>query len=280
MLPMYQSEAMWLNFHSLHMVHHRASYPFAVKVAAGKINAVTGQGWSQGLAREPQDYLVASRQPWLDGFCVGKGVIRQFVAMPLGAGYSVEEQVTGEAEFGGLQLLLYPMKRSAFERRFPRRMDYRGHFPRKRRALPFASKYEAMDEERSCEMGLGAGGQMSQEIYGDTFDLDEWDLSHGSRVFVHLVNSLVWRAITGRTPPTTPPTARQYASAGLPWYHYYDETATPVQGSAILNGVQSVADMGKDRGDVPLPENAPCYPVNVVPVVKKPRRGQVREGSF
>lgn len=282
MLPMYQSEAMWLNFHSRHIVYHQGSYPFAVKVAAGKINAVAGNEWSQGLAREPQDYLIAPRQPWLDGFCVAKGMIRQFVAMPLGAGYSVEEQVTGEAEFGGLQLLVYPMKRTAFERRFPR------HYPtyredmmvKRKRAIPASAKFDDMCEERSCEMGLGAGGRMEQEIYRDDFDLDDWDLSHGSRVFVHLVNSLVWRAITGRTPPTTPPTARQYANAGLPWYHYYDESATPVQGSAILNSVQSVAAMGKNRGDMPLPENASCVPFNVVPVVKKPRRGQVREGSF
>ena len=48
-----------------------------------------------------------------------KGVIRQFVAMPLGAGYTAEEQITGKAEHGGLQIVVYPMKREVFERRFP-----------------------------------------------------------------------------------------------------------------------------------------------------------------
>jgi hypothetical protein len=43
---------------------------------------------------------VAPKHPWLDGYCVEKGVIRQFVAIPLGEGYSLEEQLTGEAEFG------------------------------------------------------------------------------------------------------------------------------------------------------------------------------------
>ena len=62
--------------------------------------------------------MVAPRQPWLDGFCVRKGMIRQFVAMPLGAGYTAEEQITGEAEHGGVQIVVYPMKREAFERRF------------------------------------------------------------------------------------------------------------------------------------------------------------------
>ena len=77
------------------------------------------QEWSNGLHARPQDYMVAPRQPWLDGYCVEKGMIRQFVAMPLGAGYTAEEQITGQAEHGGLQIVVYPMKREVFERRFP-----------------------------------------------------------------------------------------------------------------------------------------------------------------
>jgi hypothetical protein len=94
LMPMYQSEALW--------IHFATSYPFAIKVAAGKINAVTGETWADGLSRPPQNYLVTPGQPWLDGFVVRKGVIRQFVAMPLGTGYSAEEQITGKAETGGL----------------------------------------------------------------------------------------------------------------------------------------------------------------------------------
>ena len=44
--------------------------------------------------------------PRLDGYCVEKGIIRQFVAMPLGEGYSVEEQLTGEPTWGGVQILV------------------------------------------------------------------------------------------------------------------------------------------------------------------------------
>ena len=39
-----------------------------------------------------------------------------------------------------------------------------------------------------------------------------------SRCFVHLTNSLAWRAITGEPPPTIPPTAKQYAQAGVAYY--------------------------------------------------------------
>ena len=41
MFPMYQSEAMWLSFDSNYLQSRGTSYPFAIKIAAGKINAVT-----------------------------------------------------------------------------------------------------------------------------------------------------------------------------------------------------------------------------------------------
>ena len=119
MLPMFQAEAMWIDFSSA-SVDHRAKYCFVVKIATGKVNAVTGEDWRDGINRGPQDYLVVPTQPWLDGYCVEKGLIRQFVAMPLGDGYTAEEQITGEAEHGGIQVVVYPMKREIFERRFPK----------------------------------------------------------------------------------------------------------------------------------------------------------------
>ncbi len=63
--PMYQAEAMWIFFHG--------AYPFAVKIAAGKVDAVTGEDWKNELTKAPQDYVVIPDQPWLDGFCVQKG---------------------------------------------------------------------------------------------------------------------------------------------------------------------------------------------------------------
>lgn len=115
-IPMWQREAMWLQFKA----HRR---PFACKVAAGKINAVSGKEWVKELApSDPsnsgdprQDYLVAPPQPWLDGFNAGGGIIRQFVAMPLGQGYTVEGQVTGKEDFGGIQIMALAPKKGLLE---------------------------------------------------------------------------------------------------------------------------------------------------------------------
>ncbi len=262
MLPMYQAEAMWLNF--------LGSYPFVVKVATGKINAVTGERWKDGVNRDPQDYVVVPDQPWLDGYCVEKGIIRQFVAMPLGSGYSVEEQVTGEAEHGGLQIVAYPMKREAYERQ--RVSEERVY------GAPDSSM--CLMESASPEMGLAAGGRMRQEIYDDEYDFEDWDLRHKSRCFVHIANSMVWRAVTGDEPPTVPPTAKEYRAAGIPWFNYYAEDQTAVEGSKILQKVKSVAQLGKKKGDVPLPDNHPVEIDKVVELRKGLKQSQVREGVF
>ena len=55
-------------------------------------------------------------QPWLDGFNVGKGTVRQFVAAPLGEGLTVEEQINANSDVGGIQLEFIPMKKEYFER--------------------------------------------------------------------------------------------------------------------------------------------------------------------
>ena len=155
-LPMYQAEAMWIRFH--------ADYPMAVKIAAGKINAVTGEAWKDELSDTPQDYLVVPEQPWLDGFCVEKGLIRQFVAMPLGEGYTAEEQLTGEAEHGGLQIAVYPMQASIYE---------------ERQSPPILSSSNVLMDVASTQlnMGLAPGGLMRQEIYEDDYGFDVWDTS-------------------------------------------------------------------------------------------------------
>ena len=57
-----------------------------MKIATGKVCALTGDRWANHLNADPQDYLVLPEQPWLDGYCVEKGLVRQFVAIRLAAG--------------------------------------------------------------------------------------------------------------------------------------------------------------------------------------------------
>jgi len=259
MLPMYQSEAMWLNFTS------PAGYPFAVKVAAGKVNAVTGGPWNDVLQRRPQDYMVVPDQPWLDGFCVEKGVIRQFVAMPLGAGYSAEEQITDTAEHGGVQIIAYPIKAECYTPT-PFTLGMVGE------GQPVLACHES-------DMGLAPGGRMRQQIHRDSHGFENWRRDEFSRCFVHIANSLVWSALAGEAPPTTPPTAEQYNRAGLPWFETYAPPNEILPGSLALGRLKSVVELGKEKGDVPLPENESITPQRVIELRKKLGRDQVRESG-
>lgn len=274
-MPMYQAEALWLNFHG--------SYPVAVKIGAGKINAVTGEEWRGGLNRKPQDYVVIPKQPWIDGFAVSRGVIRQFVATPLGEGCTVEEQVTGKAEFGGIQVQAYPMKSRYYFDQFVREkipgsfsdllplLIGRVVFQRDRRH--FAPCCDIMD----AGMGLGMGGRMRQEIYRDHHDPAAWDLQATSRCFVHLCNALQWREITGDNPPQAPVTAKEYEKAGLPWFDYYRDDLAVLEGSKTLAGLKSIGEMRAEGNAAALPREAGTHVPAVISCGPKKRPGEVRE---
>jgi hypothetical protein len=129
-------------------------------------------------------------------------------------------------------------------------------------------------------MGLAPGGRMKQEIYKDPYSMHDWDQTQHNRCFVHIANSLVWRAITGKQPPTTPPTAKEYTRAGLPWFEYYDDSSTSLNGSEILNNCKSIKTTSIEKHDVALPENETVVPTNVVELRKGLKKWQVREGVF
>ncbi len=276
-LPMYQGEAMWLNFNPRSPISSSTGYPFAIKIATGKINAVSGEAWSNELqsgrtSAGRQDYVVIPEQPWLDGYCVAEGLIRQFVAMPLGEGYTAEEQLTGEAEHGGIQIVAYPMKRELYQK-----IKEPKHFAAKEYALASIwCNYEVMSED---EYGLAAGGLMRQQIFKDKYGIDAWDQDHPSRCFVHILNSRQYQAFTGEAPPDEPPSAKTYTEAGLPWFDYYSESNTALDGAESLAGLDSVAAKGIKKGQKPLPENTPVSPGYIVVLGDKLRK-IVREGKF
>ena len=250
---------MWIRFGS---GYH---YPFAVKVATGKVCALTGEAWVPHLNDDPQDYAVLPEQPWLDGYCVDKGVVRQFVAMPLGEGYTVEEQLTDAARHGGVQIVAYPMKRERYEALIADR--------------PEGSRYRCRLDSPPCGegMGLAPGGRMRQEVHDDPHGLDAWDQRHASRCFVTIANAAQWLALVGERPPNRPPTAKSYTEAGLPWFDDYDGDAEALAGGDKLKAVASVARFGREKGAAPLPDNET---LDVTRVVGLRKRGAHRVREF
>jgi len=96
---------------------------------------------------------------------------------------------------------------------------------------------------------------MKQSIYPDPHGIDTWDSSRTSRVFVHIVNSELWREITGEEPPASPITARDYAAHGLPWFALYDEKLGALTATSTLASVKSVKQMDAQKSTLPLQDD-------------------------
>ena len=203
-------------------------------------------------------------------------MIRQFVAAPLGAGITAEEQLTGAAEHGGIQIVVHPMKKDWYDRLFAPRVVEPA-------SVDLASVYDS-PYPCAAPMGSAAGGLMRQEIYNDTYDFDVWDTSVSSRCFVTILNAESWQAVTGKPPPSRPITAEVYARLGVPWFDYYAAGSSALPGSTELSNLKSI----KHFTEFGLPEKiwkpepvAPTPPIDLGPNVR-PRGGtrQVREAEF
>lgn len=106
---------MWINFSS--------TRPFAIKISAGGVNAISGEPAGDNVAtilrrklrlaegKPIQDYVVSGQQKWLDGIATADGKVRQFVATPVGT-YSVEAQMTSRENVAGLMFGIMPTVRN------------------------------------------------------------------------------------------------------------------------------------------------------------------------
>lgn len=278
--PMWQREAAWINFHG------NTDVPTAVLIGAGKVCAITGSEWSGKLCSDPQNYvLVGGRdgQRWIDGFKTSDGTVAQFVAMPLGMGYTVEKQLTGKETFGGIQIQVFECLQEKRPRSTPHRTiqtcnikdmgglihtaasmlyscsvvksDSVRHYcapTHKSLSMKVCSKslLGLGPEEGGREMGLAAGGNIEQAIKKDTtYGTAAFDPKVSGRVYIHIVNSAMFRSITEQEAPATPISAKTYTDKGFPWFSTYEEDAgKDVSPLPALAGVKNVGQLDKEKG--------------------------------
>jgi hypothetical protein len=241
LVPMHAQEAAWLQFQA------RPGDLRAIKIGVGDIDALTGSSWSDTLEASPQNYIVCPYQPWVDGFKVGPARVRQFVAVPLHAGLTVEQQLTGR-EGSGIRIACFAPKPGALAAGVPPR-------PRTR---------------RTRELGVGAGGRIEQRIYPDPLGVTAWAPVATTVVSLHLVEAREYAAITGEAAPPSPIDARTYSRFGLPWFVVYDADRGDVAATERLSSVRSVDELSGTREESSVPE-APIRP-KVRPIPPRSRR--------
>ena len=337
----------------------------------GKVNALSGETWDESMKQHHvQDYVVCPLQPWLDGINSGDGYIKQFIAMPLGSGYTVEHQVTGEDKHGGAQVICYaPHEDKRVKQATRHRINNAVHTLK---SEPISSSSHTYVDDDSCprdmndadelyyapfhthqhhqqsqalysltqtnsqtvmedfahlsqqdekldillgqiktiggiansisdelekqahlletkqkesrhtphteakELGLAAGGKMSQQIVEDPYGFSFWDESTKARVFIHIVNSAMFYQITGDVVPPSPITAQTYSSYKYPWYDFYDETVGSVPKSNILSQVKSVKEVDQEKHLPPQQDDSTVQINNVKTLTNK----GVRDGNW
>jgi hypothetical protein len=234
-ISMRQAEALWLSFDSAPWK------PSAATVGVGRVNAISGGAWPDTLRAAPQNYLVCPPQLWLDGINAGAAFVRQFVAMPLGQGATVEGQVTGVEAHGGMQIRVYDPKPGRFPDVPPPEAVQSNRAP-------------AMASASPSPMGFVPGGRIAQKILKDPHGLDAWDDEHFDTLIVHVLNSAQHEAVTGRPAPASIVSARTYTEHGFPWFRHYEEDAPDVPPSetlAALSSLAQIVSVAEERVDVP-----------------------------
>jgi hypothetical protein len=209
-IGLYPSEAIWLQFHAPSTTQR------AVKIGVGDRNAITGGRWDLELHADPQDYIVCPYQAWLDGFHTSPEVVRQFVAVPLGDGATVEEQLTGSAS-GIVTLACY------------------------RPSRPLSGPANRA-KAATRRLGLGGGGEIRQRIYPDPYGRAAWEDAPAAAIQLRLMDAREWSRLSGE--PLRRPTidTSTYLRYGLPWFEVYDVARgdlTPTREMSTLRPVPS-----------------------------------------
>ena len=279
-IPLYQREALFLEFEGVEW------RPTIAKVAVGRVNAVSGKDYDLSVRPHRQDYIVIPEQHWLDGINSGDGSVRQFVAMPLGEGYTIEAQITDEEKHGGCQIAVFDPKPGRFSdvdpdlraaaecNRMLRAAALRLQDTKRKDAEPALFSQDIGGAIRSMdptllrsqdtadlpalaaaprapavtEMGIAAGGRIKQQIIEDTYGAESWNQAALREVIIHIVNSAVFKELTGQEPPPTPVTLEQYKKYGIPWYSDYDEQIPKVAPSGLLRRMLSISQIDQKRG--------------------------------
>ncbi|KAK7404030.1 hypothetical protein QQX98_010203 [Neonectria punicea] len=183
-----------------------------------------------------QDYVVLPHQEWLDGTAAEPGKVRQFVAMPLGTGYPVDAQATGEGATGGLQFEITRLALcSDHDASLVGCQIQNGDTVRLILRLREGGECPPSPKR---EMNLAAGGAIEQGSVG----LPQHDYQKTATVAsnVQTINSASFQSVTGVSAPQCPISATTYAKLGLPFSAVYGE-ATSVVGD--LSSLRSVAQI-------------------------------------
>ena len=101
------------------------------------------------------------------------------------------------------------------------------------------------------KMNIAAGGNIKQVIHRDDLDSTRWQPERTTTVNVQILNSMAYRNVTGKSPPTQPISAETYEAHDLPFFQVYEEPSG-IHGN--FDKVKSMAEIDdRDEMDISPP---------------------------
>jgi hypothetical protein len=100
------------------------------------------------------------------------------------------------------------------------------------------------------EMTVAAGGKIKQVIAADYHNKNGWLPSRTTVFNVQILNTVVYKAVTGEAPPTRPMGVKEYKKHGFPFFKMYEEPSG-VSGNFSL--VKSIAEIDENMDNVVTP---------------------------
>ena len=98
----------------------------------------------------------------------------------------------------------------------------------------------------NAALGVAPGGLIKQCILEDTNPATIWERDRTVCFNVQILNSDMFRQVTGKPPPSTPVSAKTYRDHGLPFYKIYGEQST-MHGD--FDGIKSVKGLDKIKNE-------------------------------
>lgn len=212
-MPVYVGEALWIAFRV-------TGDPAAIQVEAGGVNVISGESEGSSLSGDPQNYIVAPNQAWLDGINSGTDTVRQFTARAIGNDTTLGEKLHAPSSaLGTLTLRVFPAKSGAIA-------PHEG-----------TPESEAVFLPDDAPLGLAAEGKVRQQIIPDPYGVAVWDPARATSIRIAILAAQSWSSLTRQEPPDRAATPDAYAEAGLPWFDYYDEASGDVPAPRALSNL-------------------------------------------
>ncbi len=109
-----------------------------------------------------------------------------------------------------------------------------------------------MRQPKRTALGIGAGGNIIQEIHADMSDPRLWDVGSSKILNIQIVNSREFNAITGLAPPETPINWKTYSDLGLPFHKQWgrnDVIGKGIGSNGAFEGLVALEETDQPSGD-------------------------------